>query len=273
MANSYGLTMVGPLVLENLSSLPTWELAYKGRVIYNETDNEIYIGGDPGALIAAYSIAKKKNGKLIYWSLELYIEKELNNFGLKLLKRMEKKINQHALFTLDFGKIRCEILQKENGLNPASMISIPNSQIGKGGIVRNYYFNEKFNIPRNKVIILHAGALYTPFLGVEDIIHSLPDWPDDYDHGQCVSRIECYRLHGDLADNYSKRIGTLEQTRAILVGQDGRNGKISVLTKDVDDMQKDISKLKISHAKLALMVGGVAGLPGTIVLILKLLGP
>jgi len=143
-------------------------------------NNEIFIGGDPGALIAAHSIAKKKNGKLIYWSLELYIEKELNNFGLKLLKRMERRINQHALFTLEFGKIRCKILQKENGLNPTSMISIPNSQIGKGDIVKNYYFNEKFNIPRNKVIILHAGALYTPFLGIRDIFHSLPDWPDDY---------------------------------------------------------------------------------------------
>ena len=143
-------------------------------------ENEVFIGGDPGALIAAHSIAKKKNGKLIYWSLELYIEKELNNFGLKLLKRMERRINQHALFTLDFGKIRCKILQKENELNPTSMISIPNSQIGKGRIVRNYYFNEKFNIPRNKVIILHAGALYTPFLGIEGIFHSLPDWPDDY---------------------------------------------------------------------------------------------
>ena len=143
-------------------------------------DHEILIGGDPGSLIAAHYLAKRKNGTLIYWSLELYIEKQLSNFGLKIIKRAERKCNQHALCTVDFGDIRCKILQKENGLDPKTMISIPNSQIGRGEIVRHYFFNDKFNIPRNKVIILHAGGLFGPWLHVKDIFRSIPEWPDDY---------------------------------------------------------------------------------------------
>lgn len=143
-------------------------------------NNEIYIGADPGSLIAAHSISKKNNGKLIYWSLELYLEKELGNFGEKLLKRIERKVNKYALYTIDFGKMRCKILQEENKLSQNSMISIPNSQIGKGKIVRNYFFNDKFNIPRDKVIILHAGGLYSPAVRVKDIFHSISDWPDEY---------------------------------------------------------------------------------------------
>lgn len=143
-------------------------------------ENEVFIGGDPGSLIAAHSLAKRKKGTLIYWSLELYIEKDLDNFGLKIIKRAERRCNQDALCTVDFGDIRCKILQEENGLDPKTMISIPNSQIGRGEIVRNYLFNDKFNIPRNKVIILHAGGLFGSWLHVKDIFRSIPEWPDDY---------------------------------------------------------------------------------------------
>jgi glycosyltransferase involved in cell wall biosynthesis len=143
-------------------------------------EHEVFIGGDPGSLIAAHALSKRKKGTLIYWSLELYIEEDIDNFGLKIIKRAEKKCSRQALCTLDFGKIRCKILEKENGLDPKAMISIPNSQIGTGKIVRNYYFNDKFNIPRDKVIILHAGGLFTPFIRVRDIFQSIQEWPDDY---------------------------------------------------------------------------------------------
>jgi hypothetical protein len=143
-------------------------------------EKEVFIGGDPGGLIVAYYLANKKRGTLIYWSLELYIEKDLRDFGLKIVKRRERKCSQNALCTVDFGDIRCKVLQGENGLDPKTMISIPNSQIGPGRLVRNYYFNDKFEIPRDRIIILHAGALYSPSLRVKDIFSSVPDWPDNY---------------------------------------------------------------------------------------------
>ena len=143
-------------------------------------DNEIFIGGDPGSLIVANYIAKRKKGVLIYWSLELYIEKHLSNFGMRIIKQAERKCNQNAVCTVDFGDIRCRILQEENELDPKTMISVPNSQIGPGEIVRNYFFNDKFNIPRDKVIILHAGGLFGAWLHVKDIFRSMSKWPDDY---------------------------------------------------------------------------------------------
>lgn len=146
----------------------------------NCRENEVFIGGDPAGLLAANYLANKKKGTLIYWSLELYIEKDLNNFGLKFMKRKERKCNQNALYTVDFGEIRCKILQEENHLSPKTMISIPNSPIGKGKVLRNYYFNDKFNIPKDKKIILHAGGLFPPFIKVQDVFLSIPDWPEDY---------------------------------------------------------------------------------------------
>jgi len=143
-------------------------------------ENEVFIGGDPAGLITANYLAKKKNGALIYWSLELNITEDLDNFGLRFMKQKERKCNQIALCTVDFGEIRCKILQEENQLDPKTMIPIPNSQMGQGEILRNYYFNDKFNIPRDKKIILHAGGLYSPSMGVKDIFQYFTDWPDDY---------------------------------------------------------------------------------------------
>ena len=143
-------------------------------------EREVFIGGDPGGLIAAHSLARRKRGTLVYWSLELYIEKDLTNFGLRTIKRAERRCNQDALCTVDFGEMRCKILQEENRLDPRIMISIPNSQIGQGEIKRNYFFNDKFDIPRDKVIILHAGGLFTPLVRIKDVFQSIPDWPDDY---------------------------------------------------------------------------------------------
>ncbi|MGD0660307.1 MAG: hypothetical protein ABSD38_19785 [Syntrophorhabdales bacterium] len=142
--------------------------------------HEVFIGGDPGALIAAHALAKRGKGTLVYWSLELYIEKHLNNFGLRIIKRAERRCNQDALCTVDFGEMRCKILQEENKLDPGTIISIPNSQIGPGEMKREYFFNDKFGIPRDKVIILHAGGLFGQWLHVKDILQSIPEWPDDY---------------------------------------------------------------------------------------------
>jgi hypothetical protein len=143
-------------------------------------EREVYIGGDPGSLIAAHYLATRKKGVLVYWSLELYLERHLNNFGLRMIKRAERECNRDALCTVDFGDLRCRILQEENMLDPGTMIAIPNSQIGPGEMLRSYHFNDKFNIPRDKVIILHAGALFGPWLHVKDIFQSVDEWPDDY---------------------------------------------------------------------------------------------
>jgi len=46
MANSYGLTMKGKLVIEKVSSLPAWSASDEGRLVYNTTDKELYMGSN-----------------------------------------------------------------------------------------------------------------------------------------------------------------------------------------------------------------------------------
>jgi len=41
---NYGITMEGPIVIEKVASLPTWMATDEGRILYNETDKQLYMG-------------------------------------------------------------------------------------------------------------------------------------------------------------------------------------------------------------------------------------
>lgn len=138
--------------------------------------NRVLIGGDPQGLLAAYLISRLKGNMLIYWSLELWIEKDIKKFGCKVFKKIERWCNQRTQLTIEFGEKRCELLRKENRLDGRSMISIPNSPLGNAKAQRNRYFNHRFNIPLNKKIVLYAGGLYDDLM-VREVLESVNNWP------------------------------------------------------------------------------------------------
>lgn len=48
MSKIYGIEMKGAFVLEKLASLPAWTSADEGRLVYNSTDKELYMGTNTG---------------------------------------------------------------------------------------------------------------------------------------------------------------------------------------------------------------------------------
>ena len=138
----------------------------------------ILIAYDPQSLFVANLISKFNSSVLVYWSSELIIYKDIEHGGEKLFKCIEKRCNHNALCTVEFGNDRCELLMYENGLEKESVISIPNSPLGKAKIERNYYFNKKFNIPLDKKIILHAGSAAN-WTGIDEVISYVDRWPHD----------------------------------------------------------------------------------------------
>ena len=169
----------------------------------NKKTNHILIGGDPQGLLAAYLVSRLKGNLLVYWSLELWIEKDIKNFGRKVFKKIERWCNQKALFTIEFGEKRCELLRKENRLDGRSMISIPNSPLGKAKIERNNYFNQKLGVPSEKKIVLYAGGMGSVY-GIDDLLEYVDSWPE-----QCVlilhSRTEQIKCNKILKDIVSKK--------------------------------------------------------------------
>lgn len=160
----------------------------------------VLIGGDPQGLLAAYLVSRLKGNMLIYWSLELWIEKDIKEFGRKVFKKIERWCNQRTPLTIEFGEKRCELLQKENRLDGRTMISIPNSPLGKAAIKRNYYFNKKFNISLDKKIVLYAGGLGVCY-GLEELLKYADTFPSS-----CV-----FVIHGrsEANVNHLKQIAAL----------------------------------------------------------------
>ena len=146
-----------------------------------KVESEIFIGGDPPSLFAAFLIAKRKKKKLIFWELELLIEKELPNFGERLFKRIEKKCCRDIICAIEFGEKRSELLRQENNISSQTPIfSIPNSRLGTPKLERNYYFNEKFNIPKVKKIVLFAGGIITDMKEIGPLWESFQTWTDEF---------------------------------------------------------------------------------------------
>jgi len=162
----------------------------------NKKLQSILIAKDPQGLLIASALKRKcRKNLIIYWPLELWIGKDIKRMGLKIFKSIEKKLNKYAFCTIEGGKERCDLLRKENKLADQLMISIPNSPLGKAKTVRNSYFNEKFNIPLDKKIVLHAGSA-TPGLMTYEVIGTLNTWPSD-----CV-----FVLHGLIGESVMKEI-------------------------------------------------------------------
>ena len=138
--------------------------------------NQIFIAGDPQGLVVSNLLSQNKGNFFAYWSLELWIEKDIKSFHRKIFKKLERWCNRRAVCTIEFGDMRCKILSQENKLSPESMIPIPNSSLGDARIKRNYFFNSKFNIPSDKKIVLYAGGMSDDHMLVE-ILKSLDHWP------------------------------------------------------------------------------------------------
>ena len=146
-----------------------------------KSNSDIFIGGDPPSLIAAYLLSWRNNKKFIFWELELLLEKEQPDFGRRFFKRIEKRFSKQAMCAVEFGEKRSELLRKENEVpNHIPIFSIPNSLIGIPQLERYYYFNDKFNIPRDKKIILLAGSVFNEVGEISALWNSFGKWHDDF---------------------------------------------------------------------------------------------
>ena len=175
---------------------------WKNKSYFNEGD--IIIAGDPVSIYIANNISTHINVKLVFWNLELYIESELSDSQKLKWKRIEKECSKRAQIVLEFGNIRRNILIEENKLNPQKVLVIPNSPIGEGKILRNTYFNEKFNIPLNKKIILSAGGI-SEVNGLSELIYTAQNLSDNYViilHSKIFTKNKYYNISDKLFFNF-----------------------------------------------------------------------
>lgn len=145
----------------------------------NKKEINILIAVDPISLLSASFISKKSKSPYIYFCQELLLSQDAKrNIFLRVAKYIERKSNKNALYTVEFDENRAELLRKDNKLTPESMLVIPNAPLGNAQMERNYYFNEKFQIPKDKKIALLTGGI-GDYNQTYEIVESITTWPSN----------------------------------------------------------------------------------------------
>jgi len=136
----------------------------------------IFVAADPICLWTASLVSQRGKSAYVYFVKELFLSCDITNTLDKFIKRIEKKANKNALFTVEFDETRAELLRKDNHLAPESMIVVPNAPIGKANLEKETYFRDKFKIGKEKKVLLYTGGISDYDLTYE-MIGSIETWP------------------------------------------------------------------------------------------------
>jgi glycosyltransferase involved in cell wall biosynthesis len=74
---------------------------------------------------------------------------------------------------------RAALLIRDNGLDPAKVLNVPNAPLGPARRRRSDYLRRKLGIPADHRIILHAGNLGAN-MGSHQLVDSTRDWPENW---------------------------------------------------------------------------------------------
>jgi hypothetical protein len=139
------------------------------------------IGVDPTGLIMAEKLARLVGASLAYFSLELHLTAERQRFPFpQWIKAAEIRFSRKAAFTIIQDEERGGLLAADNGLAPDSIVTVPNAPIGPGRDLRTGYWHKRFGLPENARVVLYAGNISRRWVGLDGVIASMADWPENW---------------------------------------------------------------------------------------------
>lgn len=159
------------------------------------TPHACIIAVDPSGLVLANFLNMPIGVPIVYYSLELLLSHELITDEDRILKEQERRLVGKVAFVVSPDAERAEILSRDSGVPLEKIVCVPNSPLGSAERKRSNYLRERFNIPSDATIILHAGSL-SVWSCVPELIKSTQDWPDDWVL-VCHVRNDWYKLNQD----------------------------------------------------------------------------
>jgi len=117
------------------------------------------IGIEKQGLIWAGILSELLKSKLIYYSLELYLEDMPSITEFEKIRPFEIKYHKQADATIVQDKYRAEKLLHYNHIESTNLILFPVSIRGEIYMQKSHFFHDKFNIPSSKKIILYFGMM------------------------------------------------------------------------------------------------------------------
>jgi len=127
---------------------------------------------------------------------EIFTSKNATEFW----RRREKDAHQKACATIELSEERADYVRRENELGPDHKIFvIPNAPAGTSERLKNFYYHEAFDIPRDKILLLHLGSTWSP--KIRHLANLAKGWDGPY-----VLVFQCRAAHCILKDLQAKHV-------------------------------------------------------------------
>lgn len=137
----------------------------------------LVFGIDPEGIIAAYRYANKKSIPFVYLSFEIFFRDELLKRWECLEKKDEIIASQNADLVIVQDPWRANLLGQENSVPKENFFYLPVSP-GKLKATKSNFLRKRYNIPKDKIIILHSGS-FDDWTYAEELIENLKRWPSN----------------------------------------------------------------------------------------------
>lgn len=144
-----------------------------------QTPFAAFIGLDPQGLDVAGIYALKTGTRLVYWSLELLLSRELITKEHFRLKQREAQLLDVAESVIVQDPARAALLVSDTGVSPQKIVLIPNAPLGPTRTKRSRYWHRRFGLSEETRVVLHAGSL-DPWTGIEGLVRAAASWPEPW---------------------------------------------------------------------------------------------
>ncbi|MCX6844363.1 MAG: hypothetical protein NTX53_19045 [candidate division WOR-3 bacterium] len=116
---------------------------------------------------------------VVYWSLEIHLASEFRMIAQRIVKRVERIGHRRAMLTVIQDAGRARALLSENGATSQRVVIVPNAPAGPAPRITGSFFRDKFNLPVQQRIILHAGMI-RPNCRTLELAQTASTWPRDW---------------------------------------------------------------------------------------------
>jgi len=137
------------------------------------------IATDPQGLAAAGHVLELVDCPLVYLSFEILFKDELTDPKDLRLKEKECELSQRAALVIVQDERRGTLLARENGIPPGRFIYLPNAPSGPSRNGKSTFLLQRFAIPREKIIVLHAGS-FAEWTHGEELCNQAHEWDDRF---------------------------------------------------------------------------------------------
>ena len=162
-------------------------LKYKRYVLCKRAINQYFkknkyclvIGADNVGIIAASEWANRFNLPLVYISFEIFFMDELTSKNDLKIKKLECAASRKADFVIIQDEYRAKLMSHENSIPKEKFIYLPVSPSSSWYAQGDDYIRDKFNLSKDKKIVLHSGS-FGVWTYAEELMKNVSNWPNEY---------------------------------------------------------------------------------------------